>query len=652
MLFGHHTFDKTIDEYLRDIAAIASDPQTLIFLDTNILAYLYKLHEAARDEFFMWSDKVVDANRLAIPGWAASEYLSRVTSKSLDSYTPKSKEPSQAIKVLDALHETACLFVDEPLLNRIAYTGNRTAYLNGFRQAIDGLGQYTRAFSQQFDPGVIHQQIVERLSAAILDSDLTALCMRASSEGNVRFEHRLPPGFRDGNKDENRFGDLIIWFEILDTSAARAVNFPKVLFITNDEKSDWVYTPKMRTEIVAGARKAVGNSKPEIKLADPRLVAEFQHRANHDNIIICSLATLVEALSKLNPSQFTQLAAAIQINTQESEVSTAVEMQAEASEETLVGEDSAAVPVEPLPRTDEAVLDMASPAEMLPEAPYVQPAVPNTPRLHYDYEALHDSEYPVDAPSEINAIIKALKSHNWYTQNPAIAKIQAIQTETFTPSSWFVLGRNIYQAACGNSQKAMEFMRVLESQLERFPPETAQHILAGILFEIYFNSRGEFRRWFKFGYADKPLALVADPAYNEARVFIVFNLQDYRERLKFFPGDRESCVVRVVSEPARVQEMGLLQEPVRELQSVTLDGIELIGLSAAPRDPLAELFGQAKLSQERLIAQISEELAIPKWALTKHFEPPVTSDTQFVVPEGQELKPKRVLEAAVLGRHD
>ena len=53
MLFGHHTFDKTIDEHLREVAALASDPQTIVFLDTNILAYLYKLHEAARREFFV-----------------------------------------------------------------------------------------------------------------------------------------------------------------------------------------------------------------------------------------------------------------------------------------------------------------------------------------------------------------------------------------------------------------------------------------------------------------------------------------------------------------------------------------------------------------------------------------------------------------------
>lgn len=210
MLFGHHVIDKTFDEHVRDIAALASDPQTLIFLDTNILSYLYKLHEAARREFFVWSDALLAANRLVVPAWAASEYLSRVTSKTLDSYTPKSKEASQATKLLNGLFETSSLFVDDASLRRMSYSGDRANFITEFRTAIDALAPFTRVFSQDFDSGVVHQQIETHLSPAILDSDLAAMCVRATKEGAGRFEHRLPPGFRDEDKPENRLGDLII----------------------------------------------------------------------------------------------------------------------------------------------------------------------------------------------------------------------------------------------------------------------------------------------------------------------------------------------------------------------------------------------------------------------------------------------------------
>ena len=639
MLFGNHTVDKTMVEHLREIAALASDPQTLVFLDTNIIAYLYKLHEAARQEFFVWSDSIATTNRLVVPAWAASEYLSRVTSKALDSYTPKGKEPSQAKKTLDALYETASLFVDESSLRRIAFVGDRTTFLVGFRQAIEELSKYTVVFSQQFDPGVIHQQVVEHLSMAILDSDLAALCTRASQEGNARFEHRIPPGFRDGGKEENRFGDLMIWFEILGKAAASAVEFPKVLFITNDEKSDWVYAPTKRIELVRGTRKPVGNSNPEIKLADPRLVTEFQRKTGHANLVICSLATLVEGLSKIDATRFAQLAAAIQINTQEAVASPPGAAQPEAAE--------SEIPTEPPAPVDEPVQPEEVPAEETQEALSAETAERVQPRLDYAPEALQDSQFQTDAPSDINDIIRALKSLNWYTQNPAITSIRAIRQEDFKPSSWFVLGRNIYQAACGNSQRAMEFMAALETQLAQFPDETAQHVLAGMLFEIYFDAQGQFREKAKFSYADKPLALAAHHSYEDARKFILFHLHQHRQRLKFVPGDRDQMTLRIVSVPYVQQDEGSSRSPTQELHSVTLNGVELMrDVADQADDSWARLLAHSKMRQETLRAVISEELAIPKWALTNHFEPPVPGDAQFVVPEGRELHPKVALEFA------
>ena len=274
------------------------------------------------------------------------------------------------------------------------------------------------------------------------------------------------------------------------------------MFITNDEKSDWVYAPKARVQVVGGTRKAVGNTKPEIKIADPRLISEFHRRTAHQNLTICSLATLIEGLSKVSAAQFVQLAAAIQIDTEDVDAADSVANESDASDTGSVQNDPAnevpAVVVEIAPN-DGPVVDVQ------PAIPPVQPDVPAQPGLAYDLEALQDGHYQIDAPEQINEIIRALKSHNWYTQNPAIAKIRPLRDEFFSPSSWFVLGRNIYQAACGNSQKAMEFMSGLEAQLAQFPEETAQHLLSGMLFEVYFDASGRFRDTPKFAYA------VSDP---------------------------------------------------------------------------------------------------------------------------------------------
>ncbi|MGE8189808.1 PIN-like domain-containing protein [Pseudomonas sp. NPDC086278] len=634
MLFGHHVIDKTVDEHVREIAALASDPQTLIFIDTNILSYFYKLHEAARREFFVWSDTVLAENRLVVPAWVASEYLSRVTSKTLDSYTPKGKEASQAMKLLEGLFETASLFVDETSLRRVGYPSGRTSFITGLRSAIDALAPFTRVFSQNFDSGVIHQQIEAHLSPAILDSDLAALCVRATQEGTGRFEHRLPPGFRDSDKPENRLGDLIIWFEILDKSASSAATFPKVLFISRDEKNDWVYAPKMRMELARGERKAVGNSRPEIKLADPRLVTEFRRVTGHANITIASIDTLVEGLSKATPALFAHLAAAIQINIEQSAPVIPADNEPEA-------------PITELPEEVPADIPHLPFEERQPE-----PVEPNQPRLIYEQAALRDREYQADAPSVINEIIRDLKSLNWYTQNPAITRIRTIRQDEFPPSSWFVLGRNIYQAACGNSQKAMEFMAGLESQLRQFTPDTAQHLLAGMLFEVYFDSRGDFRDGVKFSYADKPLSVATNAEFADVLEFINYHLRDHMDRLMFLPGDQARKVIHVHSVPMSPTDApqlleGMPSPPTHEVRSVLLDGVELMRELVDGASNLWLLLSRgAKISPENIRNRISDELAIPKWALTIETDPPISADVDLAIPEGFEIKPELALRGA------
>jgi len=651
MLFGQHAIDKTVDEHLRDIAALASDQQTLIVLDTNILTYLYKLHEAAREDFFQWSDAVAAANRLAIPAWAASEYLSGVTSKTLDAYVPKAKEAGQPRKLLDGLLETAALFVDDASLRSIDFEGDRAAFLTGFRSAINALTPFTRVFSQAFDPGLIHRQIEQHLSSAILDSELAALCVRATTEGPGRFEHRLPPGFRDGSKPENRLGDLIIWFEVLEKAATSRAELPQVLFISRDEKDDWVYAPKMRVELVKGERRKVGNTRPEIKLADPRLIAEFRRKTGHSNFTIASLATLVEGLSRTDPAVFARLAAAIQVNIEQAAPVP------ESAAETVAPADESQQPL-PHPLSAEVVLEVAAGPQVSAapdpiELPINEPpvAVP-LPRLLYPREALCDQEYQADAPGEINEIIRALKSHNWYTQNPAILLIPKLrEIGNVEASSWFVLGRNIYQAACGNSQKAMDFMSALETQLRRFSNDTSQHLLAGMLFEVYFNAQGEFRSDVKFSYADRLLSMVTEADFADALAFIRYHLRSYSGCLIFLPGDTARKTIRI--EVALAESVELAASPAvnapttpsaTEVRSIILDNVELL------RDVIDEqsnawhrLLTRRRLSPERIRDRISNELAIPKWALVLETQPHIQSNVDLALPDHKEFEPKLAL---------
>jgi hypothetical protein len=62
-------------------------------------------------------------------------------------------------------------------------------------------------------------------------------------EGKFRYENAIPPGYKDEDDKIGfqRYGDLILWFQIIDY--AKKNNHP-IIFVTNDVKEDWWYQEK------------------------------------------------------------------------------------------------------------------------------------------------------------------------------------------------------------------------------------------------------------------------------------------------------------------------------------------------------------------------------------------------------------------------
>ncbi|MEM5633798.1 PIN-like domain-containing protein [Bacillus cereus] len=69
---------------------------------------------------------------------------------------------------------------------------------------------------------------------------------RLEELGKQRFKENIPPGFRDKAKGLNKYGDLIIWLQICQIK-------DDVIFITFDNKDDWVYTDNKKN--VLGAKR-------------------------------------------------------------------------------------------------------------------------------------------------------------------------------------------------------------------------------------------------------------------------------------------------------------------------------------------------------------------------------------------------------------
>lgn len=635
MMFGEIVMQQTRSEYFSEIAKIVADDRVLIFFDTNILAYLYRLHAGAREEFFSWTDSLVEQKRLRIPAWAASEYLSRVQKDRLIEYAPNKALIKQLETTLRLVEESASQFVDDTVLQGKGLGDDRDEVLRDFKRVIRELQRFTPLFRHSFDVEAIHTEIQDRLSPAIMDSDIAEHCARAGREGGVRIQHRLPPGFCDADKKENPLGDLIIWFEIMEEAKAVKSDYDGVIFVTNDAKSDWVYAPDRRLEEIKGGRKAVPNITPILKMIDPRLRAEFKRSVGHAQITICGVTSLVDGLSVGDRDKFKQLLSAIQVNFNE--------VANDINEEGLVALDSMASGAlaldgeGELAEVNETGTSSGCPLEATAGGSGLGDDTGDT-QLIYGLDALRDEAYEYDVASEINNIINDLRTHNWYRQNPAVEVIKTIRDKSFGPNSWFVLGRNIYQAADGGAQKAREFMRNLDIHLERFPLDTRKHLLAGMLCEIYCDKHGDLREWSKTDFMESPLTLVESPEFTDVRTFIRAYLEKKGSRLRFLPGDSQVVPLRLTSINS---SSGDSNERRHELQSVTVDGIELMkGVPEGPRQPSFSIGGDRREWTVRALAErVSHAFVIPMTAIERQFVPHgVRPDNTFVVPDGWRME--------------
>ena len=130
------------------------------------------------------------------------------------------------------------------------------------------------------------------------------------------------------------------------------------------------------------------------------------------------------------------------------------------------------------------------------------------PTKIYDVGALADSDYLNFHHPKIKEIVEKLKSHDWYVQNPAIEELKEFLALPIAPPGYnkndlFVLGRNIYQSACGGAYAAIQFLQEFVTDKIIMASHLRANIGAGMFYEIFFDANGQFRKGdFKSSFID------------------------------------------------------------------------------------------------------------------------------------------------------
>lgn len=235
-----------------------------------------------------------------------------------------------------------------------------------------------------------------------------------------------------------------------------------------------------------------------------------------------------------------------------------------------------------------------------------------TPTLRYDKNVVADKDFNVCLNPQVNEIISDLKSLNWYKQNPAIEKLDSPFLESIEDDMLFLLGRNIYQSAVGNSTAAINFLNDFSTKTVKLSPQKRKALLDGILFEIFFDKNGEIRENFKLSQFNNVFGLVTLEEYRESFNFIYDALLNYANRFYVIPGKNRRTLLDI--------RVSILDEDEYKIESISFEGSNILKLeNGIDQESFDEEPRYYSFSLNRLKNKLSEALTIPKDLLELNF---------------------------------
>ncbi|WP_111560138.1 caspase family protein [Paracoccus sediminilitoris] len=248
----------------------------------------------------------------------------------------------------------------------------------------------------------------------------------------------------------------------------------------------------------------------------------------------------------------------------------------------------------------------------------------------YDETALADGLFGLDTSKPSHIIIKDLKSYNWYVQNPALLKLDEKSVKRMGVNDLFVLGRNIYQAACGSSGAADVFIENFVSRTAQFGAGKRKALLDGMLFEIFFDSTGNFRQKIKGEYFDEVFDLQKVPALKTSFDFIADTLVAVGANFIELPGRGHELNVTVSTKKGK---KGYIVE------SVFIGGQDVFQPPESDWDDLDGIPSYSKTVIERLNGNLSRELVVPQRLLNVTYTPAtVGEDDVIYIARGWSIK--------------
>jgi hypothetical protein len=248
----------------------------------------------------------------------------------------------------------------------------------------------------------------------------------------------------------------------------------------------------------------------------------------------------------------------------------------------------------------------------------------------YSDVALSDHLFVLDDSKTSHRIIQGLRTHDWFRQNPALAKLTNDVANKAGLNSVFVLGRNIYQSACGGSHGAIEYLNAFISKTNGFNEARRKALLDGILFEIFFDSRAQLRAQPKNRYLNEVFDLQRYKQLSESFAFISECLLGHPDRFHAIPGKNRTITVDVVTRK-KLGDKHLVKE-------VRFGGADILWMENDIFGLPGNSSGMEELSIKEFEKRLCDEMIIPARLLSVTYSFDRKSKPRLLFPEGATVR--------------
>lgn len=209
----------------------------LVVLDTNALLVPYSTSKESLEQIERTYQSLIQQNRLFIPGHVAREFGKRRAEnlKEVHQQLSRMRDSIQPVQLGNYPLLESVDSYQKAKQHQAEINDNISEIRQKCNELIDFIEEwhwddpvsdmYREMFSDEIfvDPEFENDEIANDL--------------------RWRFEHKIPPGYKDSKKEGSGLGDLIIWYTILQLAEQHK---SAVIFVSGDEKADWQHRSEGR----------------------------------------------------------------------------------------------------------------------------------------------------------------------------------------------------------------------------------------------------------------------------------------------------------------------------------------------------------------------------------------------------------------------